>query len=178
MRQAFRSYREVKTRFEAGNINRQTLAQTRGQFELFYQPQVHLGDTRLIGAEALIRWRHPVRGLLTPDQRHALDEVLQALEHRRGPDAGGRLLLAGVTGSGKTEVYLRAVEAALVDLKLARHDLQRLHVRSPLDGLVHFTNLTEPVPGMALVAVGETYFGAAGAPPSISFICENLPAEP
>lgn len=40
----------------------------RGEFELFYQPQVHLGDIRLIGAEALIRWRHPVRGLIPPGE--------------------------------------------------------------------------------------------------------------
>jgi len=38
----------------------------RGEFELFYQPQVHLVDGSLIGAEALIRWRHPVRGLVSP----------------------------------------------------------------------------------------------------------------
>ncbi len=36
------------------------------QFELFYQPQVRLADRKLIGAEALLRWRHPERGLLTP----------------------------------------------------------------------------------------------------------------
>jgi diguanylate cyclase (GGDEF)-like protein/PAS domain S-box-containing protein len=36
------------------------------QFELFYQPQVRLADRSLTGAEALLRWRHPVRGLLTP----------------------------------------------------------------------------------------------------------------
>ena len=38
----------------------------RGEFELFYQPQVTMGDERVIGAEALLRWRHPDRGLLTP----------------------------------------------------------------------------------------------------------------
>lgn len=37
-----------------------------GEFELFYQPQVSTGDRRLTGAEALIRWNHPQRGLLTP----------------------------------------------------------------------------------------------------------------
>jgi predicted signal transduction protein with EAL and GGDEF domain len=42
------------------------LAAERGEFELFYQPQVHLGSGELIGAEALIRWNHPLRGLLSP----------------------------------------------------------------------------------------------------------------
>ncbi|KIL97562.1 diguanylate cyclase/phosphodiesterase (GGDEF & EAL domains) with PAS/PAC sensor(s) [Paramagnetospirillum magnetotacticum MS-1] len=39
-----------------------------GQFELFYQPQVRLSDYALIGAEALIRWRHPELGIITPDK--------------------------------------------------------------------------------------------------------------
>lgn len=37
-----------------------------GEFELFYQPQVSMVDGTLSGAEALIRWNHPKRGLLTP----------------------------------------------------------------------------------------------------------------
>jgi diguanylate cyclase (GGDEF)-like protein len=37
------------------------------QFELHYQPQMHLADRRIVGCEALLRWRHPERGLLSPD---------------------------------------------------------------------------------------------------------------
>ncbi|WP_244607173.1 EAL domain-containing protein [Bosea sp. CS1GBMeth4] len=40
----------------------------RDQFELFYQPQIRLADQAIIGAEALIRWRHPVRGLIPPGE--------------------------------------------------------------------------------------------------------------
>ncbi|MCG6122181.1 MAG: EAL domain-containing protein [Microvirga sp.] len=36
------------------------------EFELFYQPQIDLRSNRIIGAEALIRWRHPTRGLVRP----------------------------------------------------------------------------------------------------------------
>ncbi len=36
------------------------------EFELHYQPQVNLRTGQVVGAEALIRWRHPARGLLGP----------------------------------------------------------------------------------------------------------------
>ena len=49
---------------------------------------------------------------LTDDQCRVLEEILPAMA--RGE---GRFLLSGVTGSGKTEVYIRAVRAALADGK-------------------------------------------------------------
>jgi diguanylate cyclase (GGDEF)-like protein/PAS domain S-box-containing protein len=41
-------------------------AHARGEFELHYQPQVDLATGLAFGAEALLRWRHPERGLLSP----------------------------------------------------------------------------------------------------------------
>ncbi|MGA2054876.1 MAG: EAL domain-containing protein [Bradyrhizobium sp.] len=38
------------------------------QFELHYQPVVDVATRRICGVEALVRWRHPVRGLVGPDQ--------------------------------------------------------------------------------------------------------------
>lgn len=38
----------------------------RQEFELFYQPKVNLESGVITGVEALLRWRHPVRGLLSP----------------------------------------------------------------------------------------------------------------
>ena len=42
------------------------LALARGEFELFYQPVVTAASNRISGFEALLRWRHPVRGLVSP----------------------------------------------------------------------------------------------------------------
>lgn len=38
-----------------------------GYVEVFFQPKVSINERRVIGAECLTRWRHPVRGLLGPD---------------------------------------------------------------------------------------------------------------
>lgn len=36
------------------------------QFEVYYQPIVSAGSSSIVGAEALVRWHHPVRGLVSP----------------------------------------------------------------------------------------------------------------
>ncbi len=38
------------------------------EFELWYQPKISLQTGRMSGVEALIRWQHPVRGMVPPDQ--------------------------------------------------------------------------------------------------------------
>ncbi len=50
------------------------LAVERQEFELHYQPKIQLQNLTIVGAEALIRWRHPERGLLPPKMFIAVAE--------------------------------------------------------------------------------------------------------
>jgi len=47
-------------------VNELREAVQRCQLELHYQPQIRLVDSVIDGVEALVRWRHPVRGLISP----------------------------------------------------------------------------------------------------------------
>lgn len=55
-------------------------ALARQEFELHYQPLVELVQNRIIGFEALVRWRHPVRGLVPPDAFIPLAEETGLIE--------------------------------------------------------------------------------------------------
>ncbi|NBM15495.1 EAL domain-containing protein [Streptomyces sp. GC420] len=77
----------------------------RGEFFIEYQPLVHLGNGRVNGAEALVRWSHPQHGVLGPDRfiplaehtglivplgRWVLQEAVRQARawQERGPDFG------------------------------------------------------------------------------------------
>jgi diguanylate cyclase (GGDEF)-like protein/PAS domain S-box-containing protein len=36
------------------------------EFEIYFQPQIRLADNAVVGAEALLRWRHPTKGIVAP----------------------------------------------------------------------------------------------------------------
>lgn len=104
------------TRFFAPKLREQTelrqslevelrRAYKNGEFELHFQPQVRLEDRSVVGAEALLRWQHPERGLMSPA---AFLPVLQ-----RGP------LAAAV---GEWAIRIACFEAA--KLKASGHDVR------------------------------------------------------
>ncbi len=55
---------EIRAQYDQENSLK--LAIPRGEFQLFFQPQVDVLKDQLIGVEALIRWNHPERGLVLP----------------------------------------------------------------------------------------------------------------
>jgi diguanylate cyclase (GGDEF)-like protein len=66
-------YRFFNPEFDSEARTRRALEQdlrealSRSQFELHYQPLVNLRTEEVVGYEALLRWRHPERGLVLPD---------------------------------------------------------------------------------------------------------------
>ncbi|HEY6897718.1 MAG TPA: EAL domain-containing protein [Rhodocyclaceae bacterium] len=73
----------ARDHYEVVSTLRQAL--NNDEFQLFYQPIVDMSQSQIEGFEALIRWRHPERGLLLPDeflpgQRPGLEHSALAIE--------------------------------------------------------------------------------------------------
>src|SRR5450631_1444830 len=74
------SYQFFKSEMNVRAMERQSLedslrhAMERCELSLHYQPKIHLATGTISGVEALIRWRHPQRGLVPPDKFIAIAE--------------------------------------------------------------------------------------------------------
>ena len=78
--QTFRPELEQQLTWRAALEPTLRLALDEGQFELWYQPIVALPSHRLVGFEALLRWNHPERGLVLPDEFVGLAEQCQVID--------------------------------------------------------------------------------------------------
>ncbi|ACE84668.1 sensor domain-containing protein [Cellvibrio japonicus] len=75
--------RDVATKHQYESLERIRLALEQREFILHYQPKVNMKTGALVGAEALIRWQHPTRGMISPGEFLPLIE-----EHPIGLDVG------------------------------------------------------------------------------------------
>jgi diguanylate cyclase (GGDEF)-like protein len=68
-RNGFRVFVEGRALFDPSRLSLETdlrLAIDQGGLVLFYQPQVDIATQEIRGVEALVRWQHPVRGMISP----------------------------------------------------------------------------------------------------------------
>ncbi len=67
----YQLYSEAVNKRATGRLSLETSlrrAVERRELVVFYQPQVNIDTGDMVGLEALVRWKHPTRGLLAPDQ--------------------------------------------------------------------------------------------------------------
>jgi diguanylate cyclase (GGDEF)-like protein/PAS domain S-box-containing protein len=111
-----------------------------GEFELHYQPQIQLDSGLPAGAEALLRWRHPERGLLMPAafiDALAHSAIAQSVgtwvlhqacrDAASWPAVGGRRLKVGVNlfpAQFNDDALVEKVDAALAASRLAPSQLE------------------------------------------------------
>ncbi|MDT8421723.1 MAG: EAL domain-containing protein [Desulfuromonadales bacterium] len=115
-------------------------ALSRDEFFLVYQPQVDLGSDRVVGAEALLRWKHPKLGIVPPDTFIPIAEetgligpigewVLRTAcrQLRAWQDAGHQLERIGVNVSGwqfKQPGLVESIDLILEETGLESHQLE------------------------------------------------------
>jgi diguanylate cyclase (GGDEF)-like protein len=82
-----RTYRFFESGMETEANMRRELEQdmrgalTEGGFEIHYQPLVDVGSEKVVGCEALLRWRHPRRGMISPAEFIPVAEETGLIQH-------------------------------------------------------------------------------------------------
>jgi diguanylate cyclase (GGDEF)-like protein len=131
------------------------------QLSLYYQPQIDHRSRRVVGVEALVRWNHPLRGFLPPDQFIPLAEdagligplthwVLRtALKHRAALHRKGHDLTMAINLSARNlhDMQLPAsIHTLLAESGVAPGDItleitETAVMANPSDGLAILTEL-------------------------------------
>jgi len=90
--QVFDAEQDRNVRGHNESLDRIRCALTDHEFVLYYQPKVNMRTGTVIGAEALIRWQHPEKGLLPPIMFLPLIEL-----HPLGLDIGDWVIDTALT---------------------------------------------------------------------------------
>ena len=94
----------------------------RGELVVHFQPKIRLADLCVVGAEALVRWQHPERGLLLPDEfLRAVDEANLTASMTRGVLQNALAQVPGWLGAERcSEDFEVCVNITLDDLRRRR----------------------------------------------------------
>jgi len=64
----FDSDQDIMVQNTNKHLNKLINAMNHDEFELFFQPKINISSNKVMGVEALLRWRHPKKGVLAPAQ--------------------------------------------------------------------------------------------------------------
>ncbi|WP_265942828.1 EAL domain-containing protein [Dechloromonas sp. A34] len=109
-------------------VSRIAQALESGELELHYQPKVDMRAGKVIGAEALIRWRHPQRGLLPPM------EFLPVVEHTEIDLAIGQWVVR--TALQQMQSWRASGFDLQVSVNISAHHLQHENFETWLSGML------------------------------------------
>lgn len=124
------------------------------QFDVYYQPIVHLPEESVIGFEALLRWRHPERGLLLPDEfiRHAEETGLIV-------PLGRFALERAVRDLTEWQRYFPLDPALSVSVNVSRRQFRDVHFISLVQDALREGDLA---PGTLRLEITESAVAAGG----------------
>ncbi|WP_426561621.1 putative bifunctional diguanylate cyclase/phosphodiesterase [Angustibacter sp. McL0619] len=124
--EVYDSARDANSTSRIGLISGLRNAIEQGEIELHYQPKASLRDQTVTGVEALVRWNHPVRGLVPPDEfipvaeqsglMHRLTDVILDLALTQVADWGRQ----GMTVPVAVNVSFRDLLDATMPIRLAQ----------------------------------------------------------
>jgi diguanylate cyclase (GGDEF)-like protein len=109
---------------------------SRGELVVHHQPIVELGDGTVVGMEALVRWRHPTRGLVQPDEFITLAEESGAIRQL------GSVVLAAAARDMRAWNAARAAEApAFLTVNVSALQLQQADFLDEVERVLAETEL-------------------------------------
>jgi c-di-GMP-specific phosphodiesterase len=108
----------------------------RGEIEPFFQPIVDVASGRPVGVEALMRWRHPTRGLLPPDDFLALAADVGLLR-----DMGRTVLLSSVMMLKSWHDTIPGAKELYASVNLSGRELDRAGLVSDVRNIMARTGL-------------------------------------
>ncbi len=128
----------------------------RNEFLLQYQPQIHLERGEIIGAEALIRWRHPELGIVAPDKFIPLAEETGLIE----PIGDWVLRTACAQNKAWQDARLPAITVAI---NLSARQFRQERLADTIANALQETGLTARYLGLELTESLVMHNAAAGA---------------
>ena len=145
--------REVQQRMELGEELKEAL--DCGQLTLHYQPQVEVVSGRIVGMEALLRWNHPRRGMLLPNEFLAVAEksgIMMRLGRWVLNHACRQMKLWGDEGIAPPQIAINLSLAQLMSSPELIKDVRDITAQWGLSPSVLEFDVTEAALGQATLA--------------------------